>query len=438
MSIRIRHVVAVIVAFVAVAATMWSPAQADDIVIKVRVQFTPEDGGKKQPVEGVSVAAIDSSGVEVDSGITDAKGVVDLVVTVVDTYVVKIDPESLPEGIGLPDGETGEREVTPTEGLGANANFNLGSAGPEAKSKLDLLPQTLLNGIRFGLVIAIMSVGLSLIYATTGLSNFAHAETVTMGAVVTWTVNDKLKIFEATTGFQAFLQLGFATLFGIAATMLFGAVLETQVWRPMRRRRIGLTSMMIVSIGIAIFVRFLIQFRFGAQPKSFPQFSSQRNLSWLPVTPRDLVAAIISLVCLGGVAYMLMRTRTGKAIRAVSDNPELSSSTGINTDRIILFVWVLGGGLAGLSGVLFGLDEQVQWNMGSRLLLLMFAAITLGGLGRPFGALVGSLVVGLFVQLWAWAFTDYADLKNVGALLALIVILLVRPQGILGKKERIG
>jgi branched-chain amino acid transport system permease protein len=196
--------------------------------------------------------------------------------------------------------------------------------------------------------------------------------------------------------------------------------------------------MMIVSIGIAIFVRFFIQFRYGAQPKSYREFSSQRNLSWLPVTPRDLFGAFVSLIMLGGVAYMLMRTRTGKAIRAVSDNPELSSSSGINTDRIILFVWVLGGGLAGLSGVLFGLDEQVQWNMGSRLLLLMFAAITLGGLGRPFGALVGSLVVGMMVQLWAWLFSDYTDLKNVGALLALILILLVRPQGILGKKERVG
>jgi branched-chain amino acid transport system permease protein len=252
--------------------------------------------------------------------------------------------------------------------------------------------------------------------------------------------DNTFRIFDATSGFQAVLQLGLATLFGMACAAGFSGLLETRVWRPMRRRRIGLTSMMIVSIGIAIFLRFAIQLRFGAQPKAYAEFSSQRNLEFGPfgITPRDLAAAIISLVCLGGVAYMLMRTRTGKAIRAVSDNPDLSSATGINTDRIILFVWVLGGALAGLGGVLFGLDEQVQWNMGSRLLLLMFAAITLGGLGRPFGALVGSLVVGMFVQLWAWLFGDFTDLKYIGALGALIVILLVRPQGILGKKERIG
>ena len=114
------------------------------------------------------------------------------------------------------------------------------------------------------------------------------------------------------------------------------------------------------------------------------------------------------------------------------------STTGINTDKVILTVWLLGGALAGLSGVIFGLDEQVQWNMGTRLLLLMFAAITLGGLGRPFGALIGALVVGIFVQLWAWWFGNFTDLKNIGALAGMILVLLFRPQGILGKKERIG
>jgi neutral amino acid transport system permease protein len=440
-TIRIRHLLAVVLAFMAVAATMWTPAQAADTIIRVRVQHTGDEvGAKKEPVEGVAVVALDAAGKEIGRDETDAKGIAEIPVPTGGSFTVKLDPATLPKEFGLPEGDTGERTVTVTEGLGGNANFNLGSAGPEAKSRLDRLPQALFTGLRFGLVIAIMSVGLSLIYATTGLSNFAHAETVTLGAVVAWTVAANVRIFSGTTGFSAFLQLAFATLCGVLVCTVFAGLLETRVWRPMRRRRIGLTSMMIVSIGIAIFMRFLIQFRFGAQPKSFPQFSSQENWNIGPfgATPRDTIGAAISLACIGGVAYMLLRTRTGKAIRAVSDNPDLSSSTGINTDRIILFVWLLGGALAGLSGVLFGLDEQVQWNMGSRLLLLMFAAITLGGLGRPFGALVGSLVIGVTVQLWAWVFPSFTDLKNIGALAALIIILLVRPQGILGKKERIG
>jgi branched-chain amino acid transport system permease protein len=101
-------------------------------------------------------------------------------------------------------------------------------------------------------------------------------------------------------------------------------------------------------------------------------------------------------------------------------------------------VWVVGAGLAGLGGILLALEQQVRWDMGFSLLLLMFAAITLGGLGNPFGALVGGVVIGLFVELWTWLLPGVIELKNIGALLALILILLIRPQGILGRKERVG
>ena len=101
-------------------------------------------------------------------------------------------------------------------------------------------------------------------------------------------------------------------------------------------------------------------------------------------------------------------------------------------------MWVVGGALAGLGGILLGLEQQVRWDMGFSLLLLMFAAITLGGLGNPFGALVGGVIIGIFVELWTWIFPNVVELKNIGALLALILILLIRPQGILGRKERVG
>ena len=133
-----------------------------------------------------------------------------------------------------------------------------------------------------------------------------------------------------------------------------------------------------------------------------------------------------------GVALFLLKTRFGKAIRAVSDNPDLASSSGIDTDRVILLVWILGGALAGLGGVFYGLEFSIKWDMGFTLLLLMFAAITLGGLGNPFGALLGSLVIGIFVELWTWIVPNANDLKTVGALAVLILVLLIRPQGLLG------
>ena len=139
------------------------------------------------------------------------------------------------------------------------------------------------------------------------------------------------------------------------------------------------------------------------------------------------------MLILGRRAVPAQRTRFGKAIRAVSDNPELASSTGINTDRVILIVWVGGRRpRRDSAGSFYGLEFQVRWDMGFTLLLMMFAAITLGGLGNPFGALVGSLVVGVFVELWTWIVPNANDLKTIGALVALILILLIRPQGLLG------
>ena len=128
---------------------------------------------------------------------------------------------------------------------------------------------------------------------------------------------------------------------------------------------------------------------------------------------------------------MLQRTRIGKAMRAVADNRDLAASSGIDVDRVILVVWVMGAALAALGGVLLGLSDQVQWDMGFRLLLLMFAGVTLGGLGTAYGALLGSVIVGVFVQMSTLGHPR--RLKYVGGLLLLIVILIIRPQGILGQ-----
>jgi len=136
------------------------------------------------------------------------------------------------------------------------------------------------------------------------------------------------------------------------------------------------------------------------------------------------------------VLLALKLTRLGKATRAVADNPALAAASGIDVDRVIRLVWAVGAALAGLAGVLLGIAQQVNYAMGFNILLLLFAAVTLGGLGSAPGALLGSLIIGLFIQLSTlWV---SPELKNVGALGVLIVILLVRPQGILGRAERIG
>jgi branched-chain amino acid transport system permease protein len=148
------------------------------------------------------------------------------------------------------------------------------------------------------------------------------------------------------------------------------------------------------------------------------------------------VVSILSLLILVVTALGLRFTRLGKATRAVSDNPDLASATGIDSEKVIRLVWIIGGALAAAGGVFRGLDEQVSFDMGGRLLFLLFAGITLGGLGSAFGALVGGFVVGVMVEVSSLVVPT--ELKTAPALLVLILVLLLRPQGILGRAQRVG
>jgi branched-chain amino acid transport system permease protein len=154
------------------------------------------------------------------------------------------------------------------------------------------------------------------------------------------------------------------------------------------------------------------------------------------VIPKELFILGISIVVLTGVSLMLARTRIGKATRAVADNPALASSSGINVNTVIAIVWIMGTALAGLSGALLGLDQGIEFQTGQKILLVVFAAVTLGGLGTIWGAMAGAIMVGLFTELSTLIIPS--ELKNVGALFLLIVILIVKPQGIFGRPERIG
>jgi branched-chain amino acid transport system permease protein len=152
----------------------------------------------------------------------------------------------------------------------------------------------------------------------------------------------------------------------------------------------------------------------------------------------DGISIVICIVALCAVAFFLLRTRLGRATRAVSDNPALASATGISVNRVIRIVWMMAGALAALAGPLFALyADTLDFMLGANILLLMFAAVTLGGLGHPFGAAVGALVIGIVAQLTT-VYAPTPDLKYAAVLAILILTLLVRPQGILGRKERVG
>ena len=377
---------------------------------------------------GVVVQVIDTRGQQLASTTSDARGRWELTVPTPGEYTFRIDQQSLPPGVNVLQGEV-VREVAPGTLSPVVFRFGAQREGLQTSTTAQVL-RVLVDGIRFGLVIGITGIGLSLIFGTTGLTNFAHGELVTIGAVVAWTLN-------VTAG----LQLIWATLLAIVVGAAVGAANDLGIWRPMRRRRAGLIAQLVISIGLALVLRYLVLIYFGGRSESFADYTNQveRDYGFIRITDKDVATIVISLAVLVGIALLLQRTRIGKAMRAVSDNRDLAASSGINVERVVLFVWILAGALAALGGVLFGLSElagTAQYEMGFALLLLMFAGVILGGLGTAYGALLGCLIVGLLVQVSAQVIP--VDLKYLGGLAVLIVILVIRPQGLLGSRARIG
>lgn len=377
---------------------------------------------------GVQVQVFDATGKQVASTTSNTSGRWELVVPRPGRYTFRIDQRSLPQGVNVLQGEV-VRDVTP--GTLSLVVFRFGEqrGGLQTTASAEAV-RVLVDGIRFGLVIGITGIGLSLIFGTTGLTNFAHGELVTIGAVVAWTLN-------VTAG----LQLIWATVLAVVVGAALGAATDLAIWRPMRRRRAGLIAQLVISIGLALALRYLVLIYFGGRSESFADYTNQveRNYGFISITDKDLATIVISMAVLVGIALLLQRTRIGKAMRAVADNRDLAASSGINVERVVLFVWALAGALAALGGVLFGLSElggTVQYEMGFSLLLLMFAGVILGGLGTAYGALVGCLVVGVLVQVSAQFIP--VDLKYLGGLAVLIVSLVIRPQGLLGSRARIG
>jgi neutral amino acid transport system permease protein len=386
---------------------------------------------------------VEREGQQIGTAISGPDGTWQVPVPAPGNYDITLHTATLPEGLALRDPEAATlADVTIRPGGQRTVLFPIVAAEDAAPGVAPrppahtgpgtaaVLAQLSVAGIKFGAIIAITAIGLSLIFGTTNLINFAHGELVTIGAMAAFFLN------AATLG--PGWDLIPSALVAIAIGALVGAVLERGLWRPLRIRGTGRIQLFIISIGLSLLLRHVLLVVFGSRPRPYADYVIQQTKSLGPIaiTPRDLVITVVSLVVLVAVGLMLLYTRIGRAMRAVSDDRELAEASGVNVATVDLSVWVMGGGLAALGGVLFGLSEIVTWDMGFRLLLLMFAAVILGGLGSAFGAMAGGLVVGLVAQLSTAYFP--VELQNAWALGVLIIVLLVRPQGIFGRAERVG
>ena len=401
-------------------------ALADEVGADLPYKVVGNVKSEGEPLEGVRIVV--SGGGYTAETVTDADGKWLIGVPEKAAYSVTLDQTTLPSGIAVMEEGGAEQSVEVGPSGSVTKNFFIGEGERIVVSLFDQVVARIIYGINFGLMLGLAAVGLSLVFGTTGLSNFAHAEMVTFGAIAAFFLGGVL-------GLPIWIAIPAAVL----VSSLMGWGLDSGLWRPLRRRGLGLVQLMIVSIGLSLAVRYIFQFLVGGGTTQLPGFDSPKIKLFgaTSLSIIDMASMVLSLVVIIGFAWWLMNTQTGKATRAISDNPDLAAASGIDVDGVIRTVWIVAAGLAGLAGVLWAYFRPgIKWDMGAQILLLIFAAVTLGGLGTAFGALFGSLVVGLLVEVSSLVIP--ADLKYVGALVVLIVILLVRPQGILGRKERIG
>jgi branched-chain amino acid transport system permease protein len=359
---------------------------------------------------------------------TDENGKFSVPVTEIGSYELTLNPDTLPEGLNVTNGtvtlQLKKLNITRSPVFGVRSGQYTSST-----SITDRLVNGTFSGVRLGLLLALASIGLSLIYGTTGLSNFAHAEQVTMGGMLGYLLVNKFNLGLVLGGALVLVICGFT-----------GWLQDRVMWQPLRRRGLGLAQMMIVTIGLSLALQYVFQYFIASATVKVLVFNpTPRSFGPISYTSPDLYAMAVSVVVIAAIGYALLRSRVGRATRAVSDNPALASASGIDVDRVIRLVWIVATTLAGLSGLLYSLVIQrgMRWDSGLQILLLLFAAVTLGGLGTAFGALVGSLVIGLVVELTP-VLGAPGDLKYASALLILILLLMVRPQGLLGRAERVG
>ncbi|MFC4639734.1 branched-chain amino acid ABC transporter permease [Deinococcus hohokamensis] len=319
--------------------------------------------------------------------------------------------------------------------------------------ELSQFVQNVMNGLAIGSVYAIFALGYTLVFSILGIINFAHGAVFTLGAYFTYTLvvgqfenNGLLKgvnLFPDGSPLAGHpLTFALATLIGAALAGLVAVLIERLAFRPMRSRGADPLLALVSSLGVALVIVNLIQLLVGAEIYNFPSnaygelkpaLAFQIGGKTVVIRTVQIIIFLVSLVMLTILGYVIGRTKVGKALRAVAESPGTASLLGISVDRFILITFFLSGFLGGLAGTLVGTAFGVAGPyFGVTYGLKGLAVIVLGGLGSIPGAVLGGLVIGL-----AEAFVpgDYSAYKDVVAFALLFVILLIRPQGLLGKAQ---
>ena len=290
--------------------------------------------------------------------------------------------------------------------------------------------QQLVNGLSLGSIYALIALGYTMVYGVLRLINFAHGDVYMLGAYVGYFLSRRLQAKEPSLTSAILVMLG-----SMIACAIFGLIIERLAYRPVRRA--SRLTLLITAIGVSLFIENAAQLVFGPDPKFFPSLAPHRdfNVAGVHLTSEQLTVIGVSFLLMILLRFFIRKTRTGKAMRAVSFNLDAAKLMGISTDRIIATTFALGSALAAAGGVLIGMQiPKIDPLMGILYGLKAFVAAVLGGIGNVPGAVLGGLLIGTSeVMVVGYLSSTYRDAIAFGIL---ILVLILRPQGILGRVER--
>jgi branched-chain amino acid transport system permease protein len=301
-----------------------------------------------------------------------------------------------------------------------------------------MTPQALMDGLIAGSMIGLGAIGITLTYAILRFANFAHGELLSWGAYLAMTASGLIgfalpQLSIPIGPFSFGWSLPLAAVIAMALTALLALVVDWALFGRLRARGSAVIILVMASFGAALALRNFLEFLYTSQPGYYTRALqiSKPIVEGVRATPDQLLVLVLAAVAVVVVHLMLTRSAAGRSMRAVAENPQLSSITGVDVRAVIRTVWILGAVLACLAGIMSGLLVQIRPQMGHDLLLLLFAAAILGGIGSVPGAMLAGLIVGLAEAMTVQVIG--AEWRAAVSFVILVAVLLLRPQGLFGR-----
>lgn len=287
-----------------------------------------------------------------------------------------------------------------------------------------MFAQLLINGLIAGAIYALAAVGFSLIYSTCKFVHFAHGSTIAASSYA-------LFFFYSSLGLNFLLAIILTIIFAA----VFGWLMNNLVYKKLRKRKSSGAILLIASVGLLIFIESLILLIFGADVKTIGFIKISKGLEFLGIiiTPLQIIIIVVSFVLFVALFIFTKKTKLGKAMRAVADNKEAAEIVGISPEKIYAWSFVIGSAIAGVAGILVGLEQNLEPTMGTNLIIKGFASAIIGGIGSIHGAILGSFLLGIVENFGIWFLPS--GYKDAIAFTILLIFLLFKPQGILGIKK---